>query len=105
MSAHKHGDGGWWESKTEVARVATMLALAGVLRTPELLKDFTEKPWKWTRVRKTCEALEGVMRDAGIVPTRQAWEDTTFADVAEKVGRVRPKATVEIIPAPPPAVR
>lgn len=67
------GEDRWWEPVQELERVEAMLRRAGVLRDAKDVEAYREKPWHWSRERRTCDVLEGAMRDAHVLPER-GWD-------------------------------
>jgi hypothetical protein len=59
----------WWTDAVELLRVGSMLGRMGVS-----VAEFTAKPpWEWSGRRQIGDALERVMRQAG-VPPEMGWE-------------------------------
>ncbi len=72
----------WSNDPAEVDRVEAMLVRANILPTKEARQDYRSAPWHWTKERASCDVLEGVMRQAHVLP-EHGWE-MTMLELLEK---------------------
>ena len=68
----------WWTDRDEVGATLHLLHRAGVTVDP---REFTEKPWKWSKERLTCRTIERFMADCGVTADR-GWA-MTLREVVE----------------------